>query len=62
MEGDEVMIVAAHLFELEGAKALGFRTAFVRRAGEEVTGDPTTSSCVDLIAQDIQDLGRQLLR
>jgi 2-haloacid dehalogenase len=61
MEGDEVMMVAAHLFDLEGAKALGFRTAFVRRAGEDA-GNPTTVPYVDLIAEDFRDLARQLSR
>ena len=61
LEGNEVMMVAAHLFDLEGAKALGFKTAFVRRAGEDV-GDPTTAPYVDLIAKDFQDLALQLSR
>ncbi|QEH32227.1 (S)-2-haloacid dehalogenase 4A [Aquisphaera giovannonii] len=61
LEGEEVMMVAAHLFDLEGAKALGFRTAFVRRAGEDA-GDPTKAPYVDLIAEDLQDLARQLSR
>ena len=55
------MMVAAHLFDLEGAKALGFKTVFVRRAGEDV-GDPTTAPYVDLIAKDFQDLALQLSR
>jgi len=61
MEGNEVMMVAAHLFDLEGAKALGFNTAFVRRVGEDV-GDPTTAPYVDLTAKDFQDLALQLSR
>lgn len=61
LEGNEVMMVAAHLFDLEGAKALGFKTAFVSRAGEEA-GDPTTAPYVDLIANDFLDLAVQLSR
>lgn len=61
MEGDEVVMVAAHLFDLEGAKALGFKTAFVRRDGEDA-GDPTKAPYVDWIAKDFQDLAMQLSR
>jgi 2-haloacid dehalogenase len=61
LEGKQVMMVAAHLFDLEGAKALGFRTAFVRRPGED-PGDPAAAPYVDLIAEDFQDLARQLSR
>ncbi|WP_165235709.1 haloacid dehalogenase type II [Aquisphaera insulae] len=61
LEGHEVMMVAAHLFDLEAAKAMGFRTAFVSRPGEEA-GDPTKAPYVDLIAADFQDLALQLSR
>ena len=61
LEGKQVMMVAAHLFDLEGAKALGFRTARVRRAGEN-TGDPAAAPYGDLIAEDFEDLARQLSR
>lgn len=59
LPGPEVMMVAAHLFDLEHAKAQGFRTAFVRRPGEE-TGDPTRAPYVDLIADDLADLATRL--
>lgn len=61
MDGNELTMVAAHLFDLEGAKALGFHTAFVSRVGEDA-GDPTTAPYVDLIAKDFQDLALQLSR
>ena len=61
LEGHEVIMVAAHLFDLEGAKALGFKTAFVKREGED-TGDPTKAGYVDWIANDFHDLAQQLSR
>jgi 2-haloacid dehalogenase len=55
LDGPQVMMVAAHLFDLRGAKALGFKTAFIRRAGEEA-GDPRGAPYVDVVADDLVEL------
>jgi 2-haloacid dehalogenase len=59
LAGPDVMMVAAHLFDLKAAKGHGFRTAFIRRPGEE-TEDPTQAPYVDLIANDLLDLAARL--
>jgi 2-haloacid dehalogenase len=59
VDGDHVLMVAAHLFDLQGAKALGYRTAFVRRPGEE-PDDPTQASYVDIIVDDLNALAVKL--
>jgi 2-haloacid dehalogenase len=60
LEGHEVMMVAAHLYDLEGAKALGYRTAFVRRPGEE-PDDPDQAPYVEFSVNDFQELATILL-
>ncbi len=60
LEGHEVMMVAAHLHDLKGAKALGYRTAFVPRPGEE-RDDPNRAPYVDLPVKDFQELATILL-
>jgi 2-haloacid dehalogenase len=58
---DEVMMVAAHSGDLEAAKKVGFKTAFVSRPlefGPEGTTD--TAPKVDLIARDFLDLAEKL--
>jgi 2-haloacid dehalogenase len=63
LEGHQVMMVAAHLFDLEGAKNLGFKTAFIRREGEESgsgSADPSRASYVDLIASDMRDFASRI--
>ncbi len=59
LPGHQVMMVAAHLFDLEAAKRMGYRTAFIRRPHEDA-GDPGRVDYVDLIADDLIDLSRQL--
>lgn len=59
LEPAEIMMVAAHLFDLRGAKKNGFQTAFIRRSGEDL-GDPETADYVDVIANDLFDLDAQL--
>lgn len=59
LEPAEIMMVAAHLFDLRGAKKNGFQTAFIRRPGEDL-GDPETADYVDVIANDLFDLDAQL--
>jgi len=52
---NEVMMVAAHLDDLRGAKAVGLKTAFVPRPSEvDITADPD----FDVVATDFLDLGQ----
>ncbi len=53
----EVMMVAAHVYDLRAAKALGMKTAFVARPSEwDPAGDPD----FDVHATDFVDLARKL--
>lgn len=59
----EVMMVAAHLYDLRAAKAVGLRTAFVARPSElGPTGqrDVEPDESVDLAARDFEDLASRL--
>ena len=60
---EEVMMVAAHQFDLRAAKACGLRAAFVPRPlefGPSNAPDPTPDPEFDLVATDFVDLARQL--
>jgi 2-haloacid dehalogenase len=59
----EIMLVAAHPYDLQAAYALGWRTAFVSRSGETDANqppDPTLLASFDINASDFEDLARQL--
>jgi 2-haloacid dehalogenase len=59
----EVMMVAAHEDDLRAARALGLRTAFVRRPAEFGPGrwrEPDRRLRFDLRCDDLLDLARQL--
>lgn len=59
----DVMMVAAHLDDLRGAKTVGLRTAFVTRPlefGPSGKPDLKADSSVDLTAKDFNDLAGQL--
>lgn len=59
----EVMMVAAHLYDLRAAKDVGLRTAFVARPleyGPNGKPDLNPDSSVDIAAQDFNDLASQL--
>lgn len=56
----EILMVAAHLYDLQAARDAGFRTAFIRRPGEE-HGNPVVPY-VDVIADDLADLNVKLQR
>jgi serine/threonine protein kinase len=62
----EVMMVAAHLNDLRGAKSVGLRTAFVARPDEYGHGpgsrkpDLTPDDSVDVSARDFRHLAAQL--
>jgi 2-haloacid dehalogenase len=53
------MMVACHNFDLDAAKRVGFKTAFVKRPDEwgvEGPPDPTPNPHHDIIAIDFPDL------
>ena len=53
------MMVACHNFDLDAAKRVGFKTAFVKRPdewGKQGPPDPTPNPHHDLIAEDFPDL------
>lgn len=60
----EICMVACHNFDLDAAKACGFRTAFVHRPnewGHEPPPSPEPSPHHDVVATDFGDLVRQLV-
>jgi 2-haloacid dehalogenase len=60
---DQVMMVAAHLGDLAGAKAVGLRTAFVTRPlefGPQGKPDLEPNAAVDLAVKDFNDLASRL--
>jgi 2-haloacid dehalogenase len=64
LEPPEVMMVAAHNGDLLAAQSVGFRTAFVLRAHEYGPGQTTNLEAdpsVDIVAEDFNDLARQLI-
>ena len=59
----DVMMVAAHLGDLRAAKAVGLKTAFVKRPLEFGPGgkpDLNADASVDVSATDFNDLAAQL--
>jgi 2-haloacid dehalogenase len=65
LQPGEVMMVAAHNGDLQAARALGFKTAFVHRPreyGPHQTTDLVPDPDVDVVAQDLNDLAEQLQR
>ncbi len=59
----EIMMVATHKYDLKGAKAFGFRTAFIPRPLEfgpatKVDGKP--EDYIDVMAEDFVDLAAKL--
>lgn len=57
VEPAEVLMVAAHPWDLRAAAAAGFATAYIGRPGAEL---PAASDAFDLAAADLVDLGRVL--
>jgi 2-haloacid dehalogenase len=55
---DEIMMVASHLYDLDGAKEAGMMTAFVKRA-EELSGDGKYEP--DVTVTDFNDLAAKLI-
>lgn len=63
LESNEVMMVAAHLYDLRAAKDVGLKTAFVARLfefGANGKPDREADSSVDVTATDFNDLATQL--
>jgi 2-haloacid dehalogenase len=59
----EIMMVAAHNYDLRAAREFGLRTAFVPRPteyGASQTTDLTPESAWDVVAADFEDLARAL--
>jgi 2-haloacid dehalogenase len=59
----EVMMVAAHNYDLQAAQSLGLRTAFIPRPteyGPEQTEDLEPTGTWDLVATDVENLAQQL--
>jgi 2-haloacid dehalogenase len=62
---EQVLMVAAHKWDLDGARAAGLRTAFVdrpREKGPRQQADRAEDVDCDLYATDLVDLADQLLR
>lgn len=63
LEPAEIMMVACHNFDLNAARACGFRTAFVRRPGEwgpEGPPDPIANPENDITVDDFPALATKL--
>ena len=63
LEPASILMVAAHRHDLEGARAVGFRTAFIPRPlewGPEGQADAAQDGDFDIIAEDFHDLAGQL--
>jgi 2-haloacid dehalogenase len=63
LQPHEIMMVAAHQYDLRAAAALGFRTGFVMRPleyGPNVQVDLDAGDGFDVVANDMVDLARRL--
>jgi 2-haloacid dehalogenase len=59
----EIMMVAAHKFDLKAASAAGFRTAYVPRPlelGPETKVDRSPEAYIDVVADNLIDLSKKL--
>jgi 2-haloacid dehalogenase len=62
MQPDEVMLVAAHPFDLMGARGAGLRTAFIDRPLEYGPGSPgREDSDAEVSVGDLHELAAQLI-
>ena len=65
LEPAQILMVACHNFDLNGAQDAGFRTAFVRRPAEWGPGgppDPNPNREYDFVEEGFEDLVRSVLR
>ena len=63
LEPEQCLMVACHNFDLDAAKRVGFKTAFVRRPdewGAEGPPDPTPNPDHDIIVDNFPDLLKKL--
>lgn len=63
LEPQQIVMVACHNFDLDAAREVGFRSAFVRRPdewGPAGPPDPEPNPAHDIIADDFPDMARQL--
>jgi len=63
LQPHEIMMVAAHQYDLRAAQSLGLRAAFVMRPlehGPKVQVDLTIDDSFDVVANDMVDLARKL--
>lgn len=63
LKPQEILMIACHNFDLDAARAVGFRCAFVRRPqewGPAGPPDPIPNPLNDFVAADFLDLARQL--
>ena len=59
----EIMMVAAHKFDLKAANAAGFKTAYIPRPvelGPETKIDRSPETYIDVVADDMIDLSRKI--
>jgi 2-haloacid dehalogenase len=60
---DEIMMVAAHKFDLKAAKAAGFKTAYIPRPleiGPETKVDRSPETFIDIVADDLIELSGRI--
>lgn len=63
MEPGEILMVACHNFDLNAARACGFKTAFIRRPqewGSEPPPDPTPHPDCDFVFDGFEELAREV--
>jgi len=63
LKPEQVMMVAAHPYDLLAAKSIGFQAAFVMRPlehGAHAVPDLTADPSFEIVANDVVDLARQL--
>ena len=63
LEPRDICMVACHNFDLDAARAVGFRTAFVRRPdewGPAGPPDPEPNRACDIIVDGFDELDRML--
>jgi 2-haloacid dehalogenase len=64
LKPSQVMMVAAHNYDLQAARSFGLRTAFIPRPteyGPSQTKDLRPEGPWDIVASDLEDLARQMI-
>ena len=59
-EAEEILHVAAHKFDLRGARAMGYKTAFVRWPGYAGAGGPGKPGEFDFEVESLEELADKL--